>query len=1471
MSGYLTLKAQYETLMAAEQGASLMLSSALTTSPSLNGFLDSLPESAIHLEETVISLDDSAVTVTGAVVGSWAVRGVNGGALRDISISLVFTGEGGDTPLAADLQVGGNFFINGKPVSLAGALGEGNALALSLAATPPDPFSLKEIADTVSNGALTPVLPSPRWVNPAGLFDELGLAGLDLRFGFEPSVPTGLSAYGDGKGKRWIAVPGLLELAAIETAVAADYTPLNGLLIPSCNGSVTGLLPIGGVDYAIDVAFFGGDFWEMSIAQADGGSLPGLYDLARFVGGESLADTVRSGLQLLGLDEIAIDGVKMGFDLAGTSLKYVSMESHVELFGARINLYTTLPDFSFGGSLDDGSRITLKQFVHDYFGASDNFPELDITEYSFSATPGAGSYATGVMIESDWEFEVLPGACVALTSVELAVDWANDGTSTAIGGYLSCLFAIAGVSFFVEAEQAAGSGAQGWSFAGRTGADQSIPIGALFNDIAALFGGISLPSVIADLVIRNLAVTFNTTSKDFTFTCQTLFPVGDQEVDMTLAIACVHGEEGSYRNTLSGTITLADLIFDLTFGEESAPGGGQTGHEGFTGAFHQEGGTLISIRTLMGEISTSLASIIPASLSLTLVDTLFAYYREVDGSGHKGASKFIFGLDLGGGLNLSNLPQVGQAFPPDQTLAVDDLRFLSSSASFSPEQVAWLNSLVPEGVIPLPEQSLSPGLSLSATMRFGRDTEILDLAIADQEQEPSGGGDGGSAAIAAAGETGSEAAPSCAYWYDLQKSFGPVYFDRLGVEYRDEGDRSTLWFLMDAALANSTGTLSLSLLELGFGSPLTRFDPAFDLRGIGIEYRSKTLSIAGELLKTAVSADGETWTEYQGAAVLKANTYSLSAMGSYSEKDGNPCLFIYAFLDKPLGGPPCFFVTGLAAGLGYNRSLKTPPIEAIDSFPLVQEAMNGSGNMDDLMGEMEKLQPYLSPDAGKDFLAFGVKFNSFKIIDSFALFLFIKGDHEMIKILGTSQLVMPPQKGGAPALAVVKMNLDGTIDPVEGLMGIQGQLTADSYVFSRKCALSGGFAFYNWVSGEHAGDFVATIGGYHPEFVVPAHYPTVPRLSFDWTISDSLSATGEIYFALTAHALMAGGKLKATWESDGITAWFTNAADFIIAWKPYHYDAKIHISVGCSYRIKVNVGFAKVHKTIRISVGADLHLWGPEFSGKARVKCSAISFTIAFGSGSASKPKAIDWDEFKGSFLPAAAEVIAFAVVDGLLNTVKENKDSDGASEEVWIVNPKVLAISIDSAIPLGREGKTGIGSMEVAADSFDGSMAIAVFRQEEDGGWQRVDGEFTLSPLVKDVAAGLWGGSIAPKVNDASLIRGVATGYLLAPAAGPIAGETRTIAAEALGVNIDSAQQPWRWGSLAMPGVEGALSAEERRAAMAQEEVSAAISGDTWAMLQALGMDPGMIDLTGYDSGDFLGAPQIEASQEQPAFLDTP
>src|ERR1043165_9390803 len=55
-----------------------------------------------------------------------------------------------------------------------------------------------------------------------------------------------------------------------------------------------------------------------------------------------------------------------------------------------------------------------------------------------------------------------------------------------------------------------------------------------------------------------------------------------------------------------------------------------------------------------------------------------------------------------------------------------------------------------------------------------------------------------------------------------------------------------------------------------------------------------------------------------------------------------------------------------------------------------------------------------------------------------------------------------------------------TLMPSEGTFKLQALLSNNSWVITSDCKLTGGFALFVWFDGEHKGDIVVMLGGYHP-------------------------------------------------------------------------------------------------------------------------------------------------------------------------------------------------------------------------------------------------------------------------------------------------------------------------------------------------------------------------------------------------------
>jgi hypothetical protein len=525
------------------------------------------------------------------------------------------------------------------------------------------------------------------------------------------------------------------------------------------------------------------------------------------------------------------------------------------------------------------------------------------------------------------------------------------------------------------------------------------------------------------------------------------------------------------------------------------------------------------------------------------------------------------------------------------------------------------------------------------------------------------------------------------YWKDVNATYGPLELRRIGGEW----DHGKLGILLDAAIE----LLGLKVGLAGFGvkvppSKLTTLkfqDLEFALDGLEIGFNRPPISISGALLRSGTGSA----VVYSGLATIRAATFSIGAIGSYAQVEGEASFFIFGAFTGILGGPPCFVVEGIAAGFGYNRAIKLPEIDKVRAFPLVSLVLppvaGASTNMLEALGKQDQFPPTV----GQYWIAAGIKFSSFKLVEAFALATVQFGTRLEIGLLGVATMQQPP-KPSFPFVSV-ELALKVRFAPDEGVLSVQAALTENSFLFHRSCRLTGGFAFFVWFKPtdpkaiDRSGDFVLTFGGYHPKFVVPAHYPRVPRVGFNWDLSEyGVRIRGESYFALTPSFIMAGGRLSADFRSGGFRAWFDAYADFLIGWAPFHYEAVVGIRIGAS----LTTTLGDISSTLSFELGAELTLWGPPFAGEAYINLGIIAFTVPLGDSSASKtPIPICWDAFAKQFLPAEdvtkdgkttkkPRALSLAILAGVIS-----EHDDGGNSKYAIVNPSELRLSVDTAVPV--------------------------------------------------------------------------------------------------------------------------------------------------------------------------------------------
>jgi len=590
-------------------------------------------------------------------------------------------------------------------------------------------------------------------------------------------------------------------------------------------------------------------------------------------------------------------------------------------------------------------------------------------------------------------------------------------------------------------------------------------------------------------------------------------------------------------------------------------------------------------------------------------------------------------------------------------------------------------------------------------------------------------------------------APSDITWREIGKSLGPVRIDRVGFALDRSGTDAKVRVLMSGALG--FGGLDLSLMGLEADYALKSRKVSFGLEGLGLKFEKDPIRLEG--------AFGNVSGDFLGQILVSLKAASIDAIGGFTMLDGQPSMFLYGMLNTPLGGPPFFFVEGVAAGFGYNRDFIAPPLSGVRTFPMIEDAdrqpqIDRTNKKKLVKDKLNRLHDSIRPELGQHFLVAGVKFSSFELLKSFVILAVGAGRELKIDILGVSTYQTPPGPlNGVPALALIKLDLKGAVRPRAGTLLIEAELSPDSYVYSPVCRLGGGFAFASWFGGPHAGDFVISVGGYHPSFDIPAHYPRPSRISLSYKVSDDVFIKGEAYFALTPSVLMAGGGLHAHAETHGVKADGRFSIDFLVGWEPYHYDASAHIDIRAKFLC------------FHTHAEASLHLWGPDFSGKAHAHWSIISFTIGFGD---SRPtvQTIEWDAFKQKFLPKPRAGTCDVLPSVMVAKGEIGKVSAGSKGIVPLVNPKELEIVVDSFLPfleleVKAEGKAKpVHVPKPSQDLGCGPVGIATIKSSKmtishsigrNGG-----PDVTVEPETKAFPEALWGQHPVPKPTPGKPIK---------------------------------------------------------------------------------------------------------------------
>ena len=476
-------------------------------------------------------------------------------------------------------------------------------------------------------------------------------------------------------------------------------------------------------------------------------------------------------------------------------------------------------------------------------------------------------------------------------------------------------------------------------------------------------------------------------------------------------------------------------------------------------------------------------------------------------------------------------------------------------------------------------------------------------------------------------------------------SMNAVSITNVGLDFKSKEQKLVIKFNATAQLGQLTAELIGFALEVDFSRckglhprEWTKLQLQPSLSGLALALDGPTLTVAGFLervndIKGQVKAVG-----FKGGVTVKVSAYSFTAFGSYetietTADDGSKgeftSLMVYALLQGTLLKTPFIEIRGICGGFGYGSQLTLPAVTELAQFPLLADReASAVAAFRKLRGGASGGPKYIRPMQGSLWFAVGILATAMETVDVRALLTVqLSPTVQEIGILGSAAVCLPRGKPAKEALALIELDFVGKIDVANGSFRFDGQISPRSFLLDAGCRPTGGFTVCAWFgSSPHSGDWCVSVGGWHPAYHPPAHYPPPPpRLGIAWRYSDALSITGHAYAAVTPDALMGGAVISVVFALGKVSARFDAHVDFIMQLLPLHYSATCHVSAAVSYEARVWC----VAKKISVTLGATLSLSGPPFAGTAHFDVCVYSFDVRFGDfRNAGEPKALTLGEF---------------------------------------------------------------------------------------------------------------------------------------------------------------------------------------------------------------------------------------------------
>ncbi|MGI5335988.1 DUF6603 domain-containing protein [Streptomyces sp. CA-181903] len=1039
-------------------------------------------------------------------------------------------------------------------------------------------------------------------------------------------------------------------------------------------------------------------------------------------------------------DVLALDGLSVtygiGWDDPGLGLEprcLVSAElgATLHIAGSTLAATVSLPELVVTAWLDSPSGVDEAE-LGERLAGSGIAAGVRVSALSAVVRVRDLSYTLSFALDTDWTF------FDQVTVDAVALEVSGEGAAPDLVALTGALD-IGGQPVLLEARRGFGTG---WMMSVRSG---SVELAGLAAWLEGTFS-VPLPEAVSGLVLDGIFLTFQPETRSLALGCTGTFPLGEAQATLALDAHLARPQAGGrYEAVFEGRLSVATApvdgvsrVLDFTVDHSSGAAGGT-----LTATWSGDPG--IGAREVAAALGVSLPDGIPETLLPTL--TSLALRRDAV----TGRLLVASATQAGGGVviasvpgepaglvllvkaalpaRLSDLPLVGGEIPAGADIGVSGVQLVVNNRGLTSQQIAAVNADLaaveaasgqPYPRLPEPAEGLPPGGALTVPYDIaGQPREPLTLVL--------GGGTGLPAVRSSAGGARVSA--------DVGRSFGPLYVHRISVGYH----QGKVLVVFDAALG--TAGLTVAALGLGLALDVDTMTVTPCLEGLSVDLDRPPLRVSGALVNRAPQPPVELM--IGGMVVVQLPKLGITALGAYQRREGEKAsLFLFGRATAPIGGPPPFRVTGLAAGFGFNTSLRIPEFDQVTEFPLVAGVQDGLPDnplevLDLLTGH------WVTPRQGQIWGAAGVDFTSFEFISGRLLLTLEAGDDLTVALLGTARAAFPRT---GRAYAKVALQLRIVYRSSRGEFAATA-LLHDSYVIDPSCVLTGGFAFFMWSgASDHAGDFALTAGGYHPLFRAPAHYPQVPRLGFSWSLG-AVDISGTAFFALTPSAVMAGGTLDVRYSAGPLSAWLTAYAHLLISWKPLHFRAGIGIRIGAALKL--------AFVTVRGELSATLDLWGPPTGGRVTAKFTFIKVRIGFGAGETTAGE-LTWPEFT-ELLPPPEQVLRIEASEGLRADAEPPQGRTASDPDApWLVDAGGFSFVAETSVPASRatfqdeDRYTGealdIRPMGGAGAAKRIHFTVVVSRNLSARGmapfWEPLadDGAWRAEPVLGAVPAALWG-----------------------------------------------------------------------------------------------------------------------------------